>query len=254
MKDAVNNQEVVEIDIRELLVVFLRKWWLIGLSAILCAAIALLMTIGLVTPMYRAQISIYVSNNKSISDKDYLSSADLAAAQRLVNTYVRVTKSHRVLEKISDKLNQEYSVQQLSGAISAEQQNETEIFCIYVVHPDPQEAARIANAAAEVAPGEMSKLIEGTSATVIDYAQVPTGRYSPSYVSMTMLGGIVGVMLVLIFLTVCHLKDTRIKTEKDLTGLFPFPVLGSIPAYDQVRVEGSYGYATARETKEEAEA
>jgi succinoglycan biosynthesis transport protein ExoP len=172
----------------------------------------------------------------------------LSASQRLVNTYVSIAKSERVLEKISENFNGEYSVNWLNSAISASQLNDTEIFCIYVLHEDPKEAARIANTAAEVAPGEIAQIIEGTSAQVVDTAKVPASRYSPSYKRMALLGGALGVFLAVVFLTIHYLSDTRIKDENDLTALYPLPVLGRIPNFDIASSENSYGYSnTARE-------
>ena len=238
----------IDIDLQGLLRAYLHKWWIILICLVLGAAAAFGITYQFVTPMYQARISIYVNNNKSSENKEYLSSADLSASQRLVNTYVSIAKSERVLEIISNNLNGEYSVQWLNKAISASQLNDTEIFCIYVLHEDPSEAARIANTAAEVAPGEIAQIIEGTSAQVVDRAKVPTTRYSPSYERMALLGGALGVFLALVFLTIHYLSDTRIKNENDLTTLYPLPVLGRIPNFDIATSANSYGYSnTARE-------
>lgn len=228
---------------QELLGVYLQKWWIILICLVLGAALGFGITYQFVTPLYQARISIYVNNNKSIDDKDSLSSADLSASQRLVNTYVSIAKSERVLEKISENLNGEYTVRWLNSAISAKQLNDTEIFCIYVLHEDPAEAARIANAAADVAPGEIAELIEGTSARVIDHAKVPSSRYSPNYSRMTLFGGAIGVFVAVLFLTIHYLRDTRIKDENDLTALYPLPVLGRIPDFDTVSSGSSYGYS-----------
>ena len=245
MQDMTNERMGgIDIDLQGLLLAWLHKWWIILICLLLGASIAFGITYQFVTPMYQARISIYVNNNKSSEDKEYLSSADLSASQRLVNTYVSIAKSERVLEKISDNLNGEYSVKWLNGAISASQQNDTEIFCIYVLHEDPVEAARIANTAAEVAPVEIAKIIEGTSAQVVDTAKVPTSRYSPSYERMALLGGALGVLFAVVFITIQYLSDTRIKDENDLTALYPLPVLGRIPNFDLSSSENSYGYSS----------
>lgn len=240
----------IDIDLQGLLRAYLHKWWIILICLVLGASIAFGITYQFVTPMYRARISIYVNNNKSSEDKEYLSSADLSASQRLVNTYVSIAKSERVLEKISENLNGEYSVNWLNSAISASQLNDTEIFCIYVRHEDPKEAARIANIAADVAPDEIAQIIEGTSAQVVDTANAPTSRYSPSYRRMALLGGALGVFLAVVFLTIHYLSDTRIKDENDLTTLYPLPVLGRIPNFDIASSENSYGYSNTVKEEE----
>ena len=94
----------LEIDLQELLLVYLRKWWIIFLCLAIGASVALGFTWKFVTPQYRASSSIYVNNSRGAEDMDYLSSSDLNAAQRLVNTYVSIAKSDRVLDKIAERL------------------------------------------------------------------------------------------------------------------------------------------------------
>lgn len=212
MQETMNEQASgTDINLQELLLVYFRKWWIILVCLILGAAIAFGGTYLFVTPLYQAKISIYVNNNKSFEGKDYLSGADLSAAQRLVNTYVTVATSERVLDKISERLDGKYDSEQLSRMITAEQLNDTEIFCVYVLHEDPAEAARIANTAADVAPVEIAEVIDGTSARIIDSAKVPTTRYSPSYSRMALLGGVVGALSAVVCLSIHHLSKTRSK-------------------------------------------
>ncbi len=244
----------VEIDFRELLSAYLRKWWLIVLCALIGAVGTYFVTKEFVQPIYQAHVSIYVNNSRSAENMEYLSGADLSAAQRLVNTYVNIAKSDRVLGEISDSLNGEYTPEEIGRMISASQLNQTEIFCIYVKNSDPKEAARIANAAAEVAPHVIAGLIDGTSARVIDYAKVPSSPASPDYKRNATLGGVGGLLVILIILTIMVLKDTRIRDENDLTDLFSLPILGRIPDFEYISAESAYGYGTAKKEEEAEEA
>lgn len=243
----------LEINLQELLLTYLRKWWVIVLCFALGAAIALGYTIRFVTPMYRTSVSIYVNNKRAVEDLSYLTSADLSASQSLVNTYISIAKSDRVLEKIAEKLGGDYTAETLSQITAASQYNGTEIFRIYAVHSDPEEAARIANVAAEVAPAELSSIIEGTSARVIDEAKVPKVRYSPSYQNAVIYGGLVGLMVALVVLTALCLSDTRIKDENDLVSMFALPVLGRIPDFEYTATQSSYGYGSSDEDDENDE-
>lgn len=240
----------VEINLLELLTIYLRRWWLIVICFLVSASIAMGVVWKFVTPMYQAKISIYVSNSRSQESMELLSNADIVAAQRLVNTYISIVKSERVLGHMSEALGGDYTPAQLANSISAKRMDETEIFCVYVLHADPVEAARIANVAADVAPGEISSLIEGTSASVIDIAKVPTTRYSPNYSKVLLIGGAIGIALALIYLTVVHLRDTHIKDENDLTDLFDLPVLGRIPNFEVISSASVYGYYLQDENKE----
>ena len=92
-------------------------------------------------------------------------------------------------------------------------------------------AAFIANAVAEVAPGEIESFVEGSSTKIVDYAKVPESPYSPSYRKNIMLGAAVGVVLIVAILTVRDLLDVRIKREEDLLEISDLPVLGRIPVF-----------------------
>ena len=71
--------------------------------------------------------------------------------------------------------------------------------------------------------------------------------YSPSYQRNTLLGGAIGIMLAVAFVTLSFLLDVRIKDEEDLTQLFTIPVLGQIPSFAQAgtRRSGYESHATA---------
>ena len=218
-----------ELNIQELLVTYLRKWKVIVLCVILAAAITFGITYCCVTPMYRAGISLYVNNTSVVGNKEHLTSADLSASIYLVKGYMTVATSDVVLEKAAGKLDGEYTVGQLREAITVERVEDTVIFNLYVTHSDPEEAARIANVLAEVAPEEIAIVIDGSSASVVDIAKVPSSVYSPSYSRNTLLGAVGGLLLAIIYLTIMHLQDTRVKDENDLTDMFDLPILGRIP-------------------------
>ena len=242
--------EMMEIDLMKLLMVYLRKWWLILICGLAGACIALVFTINFITPTYRASVSVYVNNTRNNQSVDYVTSGNLDASQRLVNTYINIVQSDRVLELVSAKLNGSYTVMELREMLSAAQVDKTEIFKLYISSPNPEEAARIANVIAEVAPTEISNLVEGSSARIIDYAKVPEQRYTPSYSKNTVMGGLIGCVLVAAYLTLMFLLDVRIKDDEDLTALFDVPILGQIPNIDTINSvnKKKYGYEFDEQT------
>lgn len=239
---AKGQQAEQQIDLLELLMIYLRKWWLIVLCGILTAGITLLYTYFCITPLYRAGVSIYVNNVRSGEYIENVTSSDLSTSKMLVSTYVNIISSNTVLEKVIADAGLDYTPDQLRGMLSASQVDETEIFRVYITHPDPNEAARIANAVADIAPAEIEEFVEGSSCKIIDYAQVSQGRISPSYSRNTLLGGVVGAFAVVGVLTLLHFMDVRLKSEEDLENLFDIPVLGQIPVFTQSSQRQGYGY------------
>lgn len=237
------EKETMEIDLLRLFWVLVHKLWLILLVGVLAACIAFGFTKYCVTPLYRTSVTIYVNNSRSASAES-VTYSDLNAAQQLVNTYVNIISSDAVLEKVAEHGAFPYTAAELRGMMSASAVSDTEIFRVYIVNPDPAMAAEIANTIAAVAPDEIAEIVEGSSVKIIDYAKVPTGRYSPSYSKNTLLGAMLGVVLTAGIIILRDLFDTRIKSEEDLEQLFPdTPILGVIPDLLQVDKNGnSYGY------------
>lgn len=236
--------DVIEIDLRKLLLAYLRKWWLFLLCAAIVGLGSYLYTAKMVTPMYRASITVYVNNVSGGERVDYISSSNLQAAQKLVSTYSNIIKSDTVLDEVIEKSALNYTADSIRDLLSTQQVGDTEMFKVYVLHAQPEEAARIANAIAEAAPAAIENIVEGSSAKIVDHAKVPTSRYSPSYQRNTVLGVAIGVCLALVYVTLCCLLDVRVRTEEDLTALFDVPVLGQIPHFDAVGAgKKGVGYA-----------
>ena len=235
-----NGQDILQIDLWKLLQLYLKKWWVIALFALAAAAVSLFYTSNFITPLYRASVTIYVNNNINNENQEYVSGSDLSTSQKLVSTYTNMLTSDTVLEQVAEATGLDCSASSLRGMISAAQVDETEIFKVYVTNADPVEAATIANAIAQTAPDVIANFVEGSSTKIIDYAKVPTGRFTPSYKHNVMLGFGIGALLAVALLTLQSLLDVRIKEESDLVELFDIPVLGQIPDLSQNASGGSY--------------
>lgn len=240
------KEPTVELRIQDLLMSYLRQWKLIVLCVIITCTLAWGYTYFCMTPMYRASATIYI-NNSSSEEQEGLSSADLTASIHLVKGYMILAKSESVLELAAAELNGDYTTAQLRGAISTSQINDTVILSLNVSHPNPEEAARIANVMAEVLPKQGPKVFVGSSASVVDTARIPSGYYSPDYSSNIVTGGVAGLLLAVVYITIMFLKDTRIKDENDLTDMFNLPILGRIPNFDDAVTGNRYTESDSEE-------
>lgn len=218
----------LELDLKEFFCILLKKLWIVILCAAIVGTSALVYTVNFVAPQYQAKTSIYINNNSGKTGTS-VSSGDLAVALRLVASYANIIKSERVLNKVVEKTGMSLTAAQLQGMVKAEPMGETEMLMVTVTTPNPQMSADIANAIAEVAPGEITGIIEGSSAKIVDYAKVPSRASSPNYTASAVLGALVGAVLVVGILLLQMLLDGRVKHEDDITKICDIPVLGSIP-------------------------
>lgn len=219
--------DTIEIDLQEIGRVLLKRFWIILLSAFLMGTAVLIYTANFVEPTYKSSITMYV-NNVGMNTQ-YITSSDRAVAMSLVETYINMISSNTVTDKVAKATGLGISGARVRSMMTAGAVQDTEMFEVSVISPDPQLSADIANTIAEVAPEELERFIPGSTANVIDYARPAGGRYSPSYTNNTILGLVVGAVLAVICLILQVLLDIRVKREDDLTRIANVPVLGMIP-------------------------
>ncbi len=241
-----NTDNEYEIDLRELFMVLLRRWWAIVLAIVLGGAAAFGYTYFLVDPLYQASTLLYVNNSDiSVGATSFsISNADLTAAQKLVDTYVVILKSRTSLNAISEKAGLNYSYETLRSMVSAKAVNSTEVFEVVVTSKDPAEAEKIANTIADVLPSKIADIVVGSDVRIVDYAVVPSHRSSPSYTRNTATGMLIGAVLMAAILILAYLFDENIRSEDYLTQNYPdIPLLAVIPDMSvSSRRAGYYGY------------
>lgn len=254
-----------EINLKELALALLQKWWLIVACAVVGAVIAFVYTSQFVTPLYQAEIMVYVNNTRQPTTSG-ITSSDLATSQKLVDTYVNILKSDRVLDKVAESLDNKVNSAQIRGLITAASVNETEVFRVRVIHSHPEQAQAIANAIADIAPAEIENIVDGSSTKIIDRAKLPTAPVSPNKTRNTAVGLAGGVVVAVMIVVLSVLLDVRIQDEEDLAQISNAPVLGNIPdlaaeykdgyRYGNKRYGYGYKYAnnTAGKVKETAPA
>lgn len=227
---------------RLLQAVWKRILWVIAAVVIAVAASAII-TQFFITPQYQASCWLFVNTFSSDSSytQNQISATQLQAATQLANTYIQMLRSETVLNDVSGELGGVYSAQELSQMISASAITDTQILVITVTHPDPEQAAQIANAVAQVAPASIQSFVEGSSVTVPQYASVPTAPSSPSMSRNLMIGFLVGLVVGVGAALVAYFLDTRVTQQDNLSEIYGYPLLGIIPNMDSDMAVGYYG-------------
>lgn len=227
---------------RLLQAVWKRILWVIAAVVIAVAASAII-TQFFITPQYQASCWLFVNTFSSDSSytQNQISATQLQAATQLANTYIQMLRSETVLNDVSGELGGAYSPQQLSQMISASVITDTQILVVTVTNPDPEQAAQIANAVAQVAPASIQSFVEGSSVTVPQYASVPTAPSSPSMSRNLMIGFLVGLVVGVGAALVVYFLDTRVTQQDNLSEMFGYPLLGIIPNMDSDMAVGYYG-------------
>lgn len=247
------SNDYIEIDLLQILGLLWKKAWVIALAAVIAGAVAFSYAAFLIEPTYEAKAMMYVNNtsvsvgNTSLS----INSAELTAAQSLVDTYIVILYSRPTLEKVINANSLDYTTDELKSMISASAENSTEIFRITVSSHDPKEAETIANGIVDVLPDRIADIVDGSSVRTVEWAVVPSVKASPSITKYTIIGMLAGIAVACMILIIQMLSDTLIHDEDYLINTYELPVLAVVPNLNRDSSEGYYGaYEYKADTEE----
>lgn len=244
-EQSTKNRDNLEIEFKQYVITVLRKAWFIVLVSVVGAVIAATVSKFCITPLYQSTAVFYV-NNKSISIGGTLgkiSSSDLLSSRSLIDSYIVILDTRETLEAVIDHADVEYSYAQLKEMILAATVDETEIFRVVVSAPDPEEADRIADAIAEILPQRIDSIVESSSSKIVDTAVIAGSPSSPSLVTNTIVGFLLGAVLSLIIVTIQEMHNVIIRTEEDVQKACSHPLLVSVP--DMAGTGKGSGYDSA---------
>lgn len=221
----------MEVDFRRLLDVLMQKVWLVAVVSLLGAVITFAITRFWITPKYESSAMFYVNNNSlSVGNTSLsISSGDLSTSRNLVESYLVILNTWETLDAVIDYAEVDQTVNSLGKMITAEAVNETEIFQVVVTSTDPAEAEAIASAIAYILPKRIDTIIDGTSAKIVSTATLPAEPSSPNLVINTVVGFLLGFVMIVGYITLREIFDITIRREEDLAQITKLPILAAIP-------------------------
>ena len=226
------SNEYVKIDIKKIAEGMLHRLWLIILSMLVCGAILFSYAAFWITPLYEASVLMYVNNSSfSVGATSFsITSSEISAAKSLVATYLVILNTRSTLNDVIAQGELDCTYGELRGMISAASVNDTEVFSVTVTNPDPQKCEHIANTIAQVLPGKIADVVEGSSVRIVDYAVVPSGKVSPNIRIYTLAGLLGGFLISCAIIAVIEIIDTQIRSENYLLDNYEnIPLLTVVP-------------------------
>ena len=231
------EKRTTQIDMIKLSLYILKRIWLV----ILCAAIGFGAMYWYSTrnqrDTYTASGTMYVYNgNPNVVNYQYTSYSDITSAVRLIDTYMVVVKSNKVLDAVVERLAPEYpniTPGFIKGTLSMGSVDETGVVRVSCVTGDPQMSADICNAVMDVAPSEIIRVVSAGSIEIVDYAVPPTHPDAWSARGRAMRGAMIGAVLAGGLLVLLFLLNRKVTDTKDLTDNYTPPVLASVRRYKE---------------------
>jgi succinoglycan biosynthesis transport protein ExoP len=221
---------------REYLDILRRRWLSVLIITLTTLAAASLVTLAM-PQRYTASTQLFFA----VAGEDV---ADLAQgssfAEKQMASYAQVATSPLVLDPVASELDLGISGAELARVVEASVPvDNTVIIEISATDPNPEQAARIANAvgaqladtAASLSPNRKDGT-EAVRATTLQVAQIPNSPSSPNVKRNLSAGLLIGLLLGTGIAVLRHLLDTKIRSEQDVRALTDSPILGVV-AFDQ---------------------
>lgn len=227
----------MEITISEILQIIKKKIAFVLIGSLLVSIIAVLFTSFFVPKSYVSTVKLYVETNKenSGSASGYNNYNDRNYAVALVNTYKEMLNTNKFYSQLSNDIAGKFNSDTLKGMVSFSSLNDTEVFQASVSAPSPEDAKRIADSVAKIAPEMIGNLKENATLKIVDEAQIPKGASSPKPVPIAIAAFFATFLLLSVIEIIRKVMDVKIAYNDDMTDVCGVPVLAAIPYFDKLR-------------------
>lgn len=217
------QQDELEIDLKELFFELLGHWKTLALSTVLVAAIVMVVSKFILVPQYESTASLYVLSNSITSI------ADIQIGTSLTQDYLVVVNGRPVLEQVIENLDLKENYISLGSKITLNNPADSRILEITVRDKDPDHAKAIADEMANVASDYISIKMDQSAPTIIQNGYADGKPVSPNIIKNTIIGALAGFLLAAAVVIITYLLNDTIMTGEDVEKKLGMNLLGSLP-------------------------
>ena len=213
-----------EINLRDLLSYFKKHLILFIVMVLFVVSAGTIYSVFLLKPEYKAQATVILSSDKS---KNTVQS-EINANKNLIDTYTEVVKSHRVLDRVKNKMQIDDTYEQLVKKVTVASLKDTEIISISVVDRDKNHSYSLANTIADTFTNEIGQIYNDKSVNVLDRAVEPQKPHNVDLVKQEAIYVAAGIVLATAIIFLMFYFDRTIKTTEQIEQLFKLPIYGKV--------------------------
>lgn len=248
-------------NIKEILNVLKKRWYLLVLIPLLFAIITAAYSYVFIPNIYTSTVSLYIWQNTNIyteqaTDNNGTSSSknntnenntesktqdrkniqgDITFNNMIAKDISTFIKSNMITKAVMEELglsslsNYIISTNIDSSGKSSNNDTSTRIINITVSGNDAESVAQIANCYAKKTSEIVTKFINVDAINVLENAQPSTSPSGPPRNLYISVAAAAGLCVALIIILIISYFDSSIKTKKELEKAFKLPVLGQVP-------------------------
>lgn len=221
-----------ELDLKNLIHILKRKWWIIVASALVCSIGAAVISIFFMSPVYQSNTTLYIG--KRVDTNIDISYNDILLGSQLVKDYRELAKSRLVADMVIKELNlTDMTSDMMSNKLEVTLRNDTRVIQITAEDKDPKLARDIANKVSEVFEKKVVEIMKVENVSVIDVAVLAQSPVRPNKKMIVAVAFLLGVMLSAGIILLVEYLDNTVKSPEDIKKYIDIPVIGTIPVFPE---------------------
>lgn len=181
-----------------------------------------------IPPKFEAKTDVLVN----FTTANIVSSGEIDANLRLIETYKYLMKSNRILNKVNGSLEETYKKDELSRKVKIQSNINSQILTILAEEKTPEKAASLANTLATTFQEEIKTLMNLENVHILSQATVgeDTKSIKPITALFFIISAIVGFLVSYTFVLIQEMFFTLIDSSEKAEKALGLPVVGVIPA------------------------
>jgi len=239
----------IEISLRDLFSIFVKNLWIIAICALLCGTAVYIYNSRYVVPIYQSEVRFYITPiNTSALGGDVtdaqilaLQAQSLAYAKQIQNTYLQILQGPTFKTKLGNDYLTSYG-KEMDGEFTVLGITDTQLFKIQVTSSSKEDAYNIAKQIEKTTPVAISAITDDSGGiSVADEATEPDAPVNNNTVRNTLIGVILGALVIYGIGFLIFMFDRRVKDEEDLKNHYNVPILGGIVDFSKAnKAKGQY--------------
>ena len=216
----------IELDLQELILAILKKWWLLLIGAVIGGLVVMGATTFLITPRYQSSATLYVLGQTT----SVTTFADIQIGGALAEDFLFIAQSLPTLDRTIDTIEREegitYTREQIREMLTVSFAG-TRMIEISAISVNAREASLVANAVADAAMSRIEEVTLSDPPTVVERAE-PASEAIQSWIN-TPVGAVAGFLFMTLIVVIKFLLTVNIKTEEDVKKYLGLNTLVIIP-------------------------
>jgi capsular polysaccharide biosynthesis protein len=182
---------VEEINLYNLIKYYAKRWYILVIFTVIGILLGLFYNSVIQQPSYKSNSTIFVVNSDL---------SPVSKESTLINNYLELIKSRRVLEPVIKELNLSENYEDIASSVEVSNEKDTAIIKISVSTNNPETSRNITNATILSFKKQINELYGKENIQVVDSASLPSNPYNVRKNLQIILAGAAGLLFAVIII------------------------------------------------------